>query len=88
MNLHAIFSAPVFSQLLPEQVALFRRFASDIQGKSSAEIARLYQQLNQQVNKIRPITGDQRKQIMQAVNNQLSPEDKKKLGVFAKIFLR
>jgi len=82
MDIEALFRHPAFSQLVPGQMQLFRQFARDIQGKGSAEIARLYMQLNQQVNKIAPLSASQRKGIIDAVQSFLPASDRSKLTGF------
>lgn len=82
MDIEALFKHPAFSQLLPDQMQLFRQFARDIQGKSSTEIARLYMHLNQQVTKIAPLSASQRKGIVDAVQSFLPASERSKLTGF------
>ena len=88
MDLERLFKHQAFSQLLPEQMQLLKQFAGNIQGKGSAEIARLYMQLSSQINKIRPISATQRNAIVEAIRNFLPEKDRQKLNGFIKMLGR
>ena len=88
MDFEALFRNKVFQQLEPAQLQLFRQFANDIKGKGSTEIAKLYMQLNQKVNQIKPITITQKNAIIDAIRNFLPEADRQKFFGFIKILGR
>ena len=88
MDTESLFRNKVFQQLEPTQLQLFRQFANDIKGKGNTEIARLYMQLNQRVNQIKPITQAQKSAIIEAIRNFLPEADRQKFLGFMKILGR
>ena len=88
MDIDALFRHKAFSQLENGQLQLLRQFARDIQGKGTAEIARLYMQLNQRLTQIKPITAAQRSAIIDAIRNFLPEPDLQRLNSFIKMLGR
>ena len=88
MDLESLFRHPAFNGLLPGQMQLFRQFASDIQGKTGTEIAKLYMQLNQKISQIAPLSQAQRSAIIQAVQGFLPEGDRAKLTGFLRMMGR
>ena len=85
MNLDALFSHKAFASLEPEQMRLFRQFALDIQGKGATEIGRMYMQLSQKANQIKPIPPSTRNAIIDAVMQHLPPGDRQKVSGFMRM---
>ena len=88
MNIEALFKHNAFSQLMPEQLQLLKQFAKDIQGRGTADIARMYMQLNQRISQIKPITTAQRNAIIEAIRGFVPEGDKQKLNGFLKMLGR
>jgi|GEM_PF-2104256 len=88
MDIEKLFRNSVFSQLELEQVQLLRQFASDIQGKGATEIMRMYMQLNQRVNQIKPISIAQRSAIIEALREFIPAGDHQKLNNFIRMLGR
>jgi len=88
MDIDRLFNHQAFSQLEPRQMQLIRQFAKDITGKGATEVARLYMQLNQKVNQIKPLSSDQRNAIIDAIRGFLPEKDRSKLNAFIKMLGR
>lgn len=88
MNIDSLFAHPAFTSLLPEQLNLIRRFARDVQGKGKIEITRMYMQLNQQVNQVKPLTSIQKSAIVEAIQGFVPEGDRQKLNGFIKMLGR
>ena len=88
MDIERLFNHQAFSQLDSKQLQLIRQFANDIKGKGATEVARLYMQLNQKVNQIKPLSSDQRNAIVDAIRNFLPEGDRSKLNAFVKMIGR
>ena len=87
MDIDALFRHNAFTSLEPKQLQLLRQFASDVQGRGTTEIARLYRQLNQRMAQIKPITSAQRSAIVDAIRGFLPEKDRQKLNGIIKMFL-
>ena len=88
MDIERLFSQPAFAQLLPEQMQLLRQFAQNIQGRGAAEVARMYMNLINQLNKIKPIPTTQKNAMIDALRGFLPDGDQKKLNRFIKMLGR
>ena len=88
MDLERLFNHQAFSSLLPEQMQLVRQFASNVQGRGAAEVARMYMQLNSQLNKIKPIPAAQKNAIIDAIRGFLPVDERQKLNKFVKMLGR
>ncbi|MCL2400590.1 MAG: hypothetical protein FWC91_12705 [Defluviitaleaceae bacterium] len=88
MDIEALFRKPAFTQLDPAQVQLLKQFARDMQGKSTADIARLYMQVNQKITQIKPISSSQRNAIIETIRNALPEQDRQKVNGFIKMISR
>lgn len=88
MDIEALFRKPAFTQLEPEQIQLLKQFARDMQGKNTADIARLYMQVNQKINQVKPITQAQRSAIIDTIRNALPEQDRQKVNGFIKMISR
>ena len=80
-----LFAQPAFRQLDPAQVALLRRFAQDINGKSTPEMLRQFWQLNREMARIKPISDAQWNEIAVAVRNFLPDAERKKMDALLKM---
>ncbi len=76
--LDALFKKPAFASLGEERIALFRRFAEEIEGKSPMEVAAKYVRLNMRLSKEQPLTDAERKAVSAAIKESLSEEDRRK----------
>ena len=84
-DIERLFAQPAFTQLDPRQVALFRQFAKDIDGKGGPEILKLYRQLNNDVARIKPLTEAQRTAITAALRDFVPEADRKRLDGILKM---
>lgn len=88
MNIDALFRHKAFESLEYGQLQLIKQFATDARGKGGMEIARMYTQLNQKINQIKPISTAQRSAIIDAIREYLPEGDQHKLNRFIKMIGR
>ena len=85
LDLDKLFEHTAFATLEPEQTELFREFAVAINSKGPLEIMRLYMQMSQSVNRIRPLEASERDAIVAAIGEALTPAEKAKMNSFLKL---
>ena len=85
LDLDKLFEHKAFASLEPAQTELFREFAHAINGKGPMEIMRLYMQMSQSVNRIRPLRPAERNAIAAAISEALPPAEKARMESLLKL---
>ncbi|MDR3239847.1 MAG: hypothetical protein LBT44_07145 [Clostridiales bacterium] len=78
VDLEAMFQQEAFRRLAPEKLATFRKFATQIDGKSGPELMGVVMQFSKELSKGGAITKEERNAIIQAIGVCMAPADQPK----------
>jgi hypothetical protein len=80
VDLQTLFSQDAFTHLEPEKQEVFRRFSSQLGGKSGPEFAGMFMQFNKELNQGRPLTHEEKLACVNAIGAAMPPEDQPKFN--------
>jgi hypothetical protein len=66
---------------------LVKQFARDIENKKGLDFAAAYVRLNQDISKIKPLTGGEREAVLSAIRAALPESDRSKFERIAKLLM-
>jgi len=85
VDLEAMFKKEAFRNLEPEKVEVFRKFATQLDGKSGPEILSLYMKFSKELSRGRPMTRDEKTAIIEAIGESLPRAEQPKFRNIVKM---
>jgi len=85
VDLDALFQKEAFQKLEPEKLAVFKKFAAQLDGKSGPEIMALYMRFSKELSKGRPLTRGEKTAVIEAIGESLPKADQPKFRNIVKM---
>ena len=85
VELDTLFKKEAFRNLEPEKLDVFRKFASQLDGKSGPEIMALYMRYSKDLARGRPMTRSEKTAVIEAIGESLPKTDQVKFRNIVKM---
>jgi len=85
IDLDELFNKEAFRNIDPERLAIFKKFAREIEGKNIVEVMGLYMKFSQSLPPGQPINDTEKAAIIQAVGESLPASDFGKFQMVVKM---
>ena len=85
IDLDALFKKEAFRNLEPEKVEIFRKFSTQLDGKSGPEIMTLYMKFSKELAGGRPLTRGEKTAVIEAIGESLPKADQSKFRNIVKM---
>jgi len=85
VDLDALFQKEAFQSLEPDKLDVFKKFATQLDGKSGPEIMSLYMKFNKELSKGRPLSRGEKTAVIEAIGESLPKQDQPKFRNIVKM---
>ncbi|MDR1560585.1 MAG: hypothetical protein LBS84_13015 [Clostridiales bacterium] len=75
VDLDELFNKEAFKSLEPEKIEIFRKFASQLDGKSGPEIMSIYVKFSKELSRGRPLTRGEKSAVIEAIGESMPRSD-------------
>ncbi|MDR2648379.1 MAG: hypothetical protein LBB94_01475 [Clostridiales bacterium] len=84
-DLNELFKKEAFKNLEPDKLEVFRKFATQLDGKSGPEIMSLYMKFSKELSRGRPLTHGEKLAVIEAIGESLPQTDQAKFKNITKM---